>query len=58
MSEPAAFWFSEYNAPRACGECGAPATAYVHEIGARCGDCHDAAPERRREGVGGGASDE
>jgi len=57
MSDAAAFWLGEYNAPRAC-TCGAPATAYVHEIGARCGDCHDAAPESRREGVGGGGRDE
>lgn len=57
MSDAAAFWLGEYNAPRAC-TCGAPATAYVHEIGARCGDCHDAAPESRREGVGGSASDD
>jgi len=57
MSDAAAFWLGEYNAPREC-TCGAPATAYVHEIGARCGDCHDAAPESRREGVGGGGRDE
>jgi hypothetical protein len=57
MSEGEAVLLSEYNAPRACGECGGPATAYVHELGARCGDCHEAAPASRREGVRGGERD-
>jgi len=56
MSEGEAVWLSEYNAPREC-TCGAPATAYVHELGARCGDCHEGAPESRRKGVRGGERD-
>jgi tRNA(Ile2) C34 agmatinyltransferase TiaS len=42
------------NAPRRCGECGERATAYVHGVGFRCGECEEV-PEALR-GRGGGAS--
>jgi len=35
------------NAPRACDACGAPATAYDHALGFRCGDCGDYPASRR-----------
>lgn len=35
-----------------CGACGDPATAYLREIGFRCGDCHPGAPERPRDTPG------
>lgn len=54
----AVYHFSAFSAGHACAECGAVATGYVHGVGMRCGDCHEAAPESRREGVGGGDSDE
>ena len=33
------YHLSRSNAPRLCGECGEPATAYVHGTGFRCGEC-------------------
>jgi len=35
------------NAPRACDACGAPATAYDHNLGFRCGACGDYPSARR-----------
>ena len=32
------------NAPRRCSECGPGATAYLHDVGFHCGDCHPDAP--------------
>jgi len=41
------FHLTEKNAPRSCGDCGEPATAYIHETGFYCGDCHPGAPDSR-----------
>jgi tRNA(Ile2) C34 agmatinyltransferase TiaS len=40
------YHLSESNAGRSCGLCGGRATAYLHEVGFRCGECHEAAPRR------------
>lgn len=42
------FHLGTENADRKCDECAAVATAYVHGVGFRCGECHEAAPETRR----------
>lgn len=41
------FHLTEKNAPRNCGICGEAATAYIHDVGFRCGDCYDDAPEKQ-----------
>lgn len=43
------------NAPRRCGVCGTEATAYLHSLGFRCGDCHDEAPNERADAGKGGS---
>lgn len=44
---------TETNAPWGCGECGDEATAYLHDVGFRCGGCDDRAPvERPPQGEG------
>jgi ribosomal protein S27AE len=35
---------SVMNADRVCGLCGEQATAYLHDAGFRCGECHELAP--------------
>ena len=41
------FHLTEKNAPRSCGDCGEPATAYMHEKGFFCGECREGAPVDR-----------
>jgi len=41
---PVGYHLSENNAGRSCGLCGGRATAYLHGVGFRCGECHELAP--------------
>lgn len=52
---PGGYHFSVSSAGHSCGVCGDAATAYLHGLGLRCGDCHAGAPASRRDTPGGGA---